>query len=161
MIKKVLLTIFVIATFAVYSFQQRQNDTPAITSTATKTTKTTQTITPTTTPATTPAATPTVTTGTTAIYKDGQYTGSSEDAFYGFVQVKAVISGGRLVSVEFLTYPNSHRNSEEINKAAMPILQQEAIKAQSSKVDIVSGATDTAQAFTRSLETALSSAKAS
>jgi uncharacterized protein with FMN-binding domain len=92
-------------------------------------------------------------------YKDGQYTGSSADAYYGLVQVKAIISGGKITDVQFLSYPNDRQNSVNINSQAMPILTQEAILAQSVNVDIVSGATDTSQAFIQSLSSALSQAK--
>lgn len=92
-------------------------------------------------------------------YKNGQYIGSSADAFYGFVQVKAVISGGKIVDVQFLSYPSDRSTSRQINSQAMPYLTQEAIAAQSANVDIVSGATDTSQAFIQSLQSALNQAK--
>ncbi len=95
----------------------------------------------------------------TSGYKDGQYTGDSADAFYGFIQVKAVISGGKITDVQFLQYPNDRSNSIFINKQAMPYLKQEAVAAQSSQVDIISGATDTSMAFIQSLASALSQAK--
>ena len=41
----------------------------------------------------------------------------------------------------------------------MPNLKQEAITAQNAQVDIVSGATDTSNAFMQSLSSALSQAK--
>lgn len=94
----------------------------------------------------------------TGAYKDGSYTGSTEDAYYGNVQVKATISGGKLTSVTFLDYPHTHQTSVYINQQAMPYLQQEAIKAQSANVNIISGATYTSQAFIQSLSNALSQA---
>ncbi len=91
-------------------------------------------------------------------YKDGTYTGSVADAFYGNIQVQAVISGGRIVDVIFLQYPNDRSTSIAINTQAMPYLKQEALQAQSAAVDIVSGASDTSQAFQQSLASALSQA---
>ena len=93
-------------------------------------------------------------------FADGTYTGSSEDAFYGMVQVRATIVGGKLTDVTFVTFPNDRSTSRMINGQAMPMLTQEAIAAQSAQVDGVSGATDTSDAFVRSLSTALSAAKA-
>jgi uncharacterized protein with FMN-binding domain len=90
-----------------------------------------------------------------AAYKDGAYTGPVTDAFYGPIQVQAIIKGGRLTDVKFLKYPNDQPNSIAINKQAMPYLKKEAIRAQSAQVDGVSGATDTAQAFIESLSEAL------
>lgn len=96
--------------------------------------------------------------GSTGSYKDGSYTGSVADAYYGNVQVKATISGGKITGVTFLQYPNTHSTSVYINQQAMPYLQQEAIKAQSSTVNVISGATYTSQAFIQSLSSALSQA---
>jgi uncharacterized protein with FMN-binding domain len=92
-------------------------------------------------------------------YKDGTYTGSVENAFYGNLQVAAVISGGKISAVNFLQYPNDRGTSKEINAMAMPLLQSEAIQAQSANVDVVSGATQSSQAFAQSLATALNQAK--
>jgi uncharacterized protein with FMN-binding domain len=92
-------------------------------------------------------------------YTDGSYIGSSADAYYGTVQVKAIIQNGKLANVAFLQYPNSHENSILINGEAMPLLTQEAIQAQNAQVDGVSGATFTSEAFKQSLASALVQAK--
>lgn len=92
-------------------------------------------------------------------YKDGTYTGSVVNAFYGNVQVQATIQNGKISSVQFLQHPSDALRSQAINTLAMPNLQQEAIQAQTANVDIVSGATDTSQAFTQSLQSALNQAK--
>lgn len=93
------------------------------------------------------------------VFKDGSYTGSAADAFYGTIQVKTVIQNRKIVDVQFLQYPNSQDESVQINQEAMPVLKQEAIQAQSAKVEIVSGATQTSQAFQQSLASALNQAK--
>lgn len=92
-------------------------------------------------------------------YKDGQYTGVVADAFYGNIQVKAIISGGKISDVQFLQYPNDRRTSIEINTQAMPYLRYEAIQVQNAQVDIISGATDSSRAFRTSLESALAQAR--
>ncbi len=92
-------------------------------------------------------------------YTDGTYIGSQADAYYGIVQIQASIQSGKIISVEFLQYPNDRRTSQRINGEAMPILKSEAIRAQSANVDIVSGATDTSMAFQQSLADALIQAK--
>lgn len=91
----------------------------------------------------------------TGKYKDGTYTGLVADAFYGNIQVQAVITGGKITDVIFLQYPNDRNTSIMINSQAMPILKQEAIQVQSAQVDGASGATATSQAFIQSLEDAL------
>jgi len=91
-------------------------------------------------------------------YKEGTYTGSVADAYYGNVQVAVVISGGKLTDIKVLQYPNTHSTSVAINQQALPYLKQEAIQAQSANVQIISGATFTSQAFAQSLSAALSQA---
>jgi uncharacterized protein with FMN-binding domain len=92
-------------------------------------------------------------------YKDGSYKGSSANAYYGRVQVAAVIKGGQIVSVNVLQYPNDRRTSRYINSQALPALQQEVIQAQSATVDTVSGATLTSEAYMQSLGQALAAAR--
>ena len=97
--------------------------------------------------------------GPTPPYKNGTFTGNSEDAYYGSVQVKTVISNGKITDVQFLQYPHDAARSLAINTLAMPNLKQEAIQTQNAHVDIVSGATDTSNAFMQSLSSALAQAK--
>ena len=92
-------------------------------------------------------------------YKDGTYTGNAADAYYGDIQVQARISHSKLTDVVFLKYPNDRHESIEINTLAIPYLKQEAIQSQNATVDIVSGATDSSQAFRQSLASALIKAK--
>lgn len=96
--------------------------------------------------------------GGSTTYKDGIYTGQAADAFYGTVQVQAVISGGKITDVQFLQYPNAGGHTSEVSSIALPALKQEAIQAQSANVDSVSGASATSQAFQQSLVSALSQA---
>ena len=88
-------------------------------------------------------------------YRDGTYRGAAADAYYGLVQVQAIIKGGALVSVKVLQYPSDRNTSRYINSHALPVLQREAIKAQTGKVDFVSGATLTSEAYVKSLSSAL------
>ena len=102
---------------------------------------------------------PTPATTGQGIFKDGTFTGPEVDAYYGLVQVQAVIQNGRISRVEFLEYPHDRNTSQRINSIAMPYLQQEAIQVQSANVDIISGATLTSEAFAQSLQSALQSAQ--
>lgn len=132
------------------------------TSSAQKVSSTPPAPTPSPTPSLTPAPTPTPNAAPQSVsqHKNGTYNGSVEDAFYGNIQVQITINGGRLTNVVFLQYPNDRDRSIEINSRAMPILKSQAISTQSAKVDGVSGATDTSDAFVASLTTALSKARA-
>ncbi len=104
-------------------------------------------------------STPTTTnSAATAQYRDGTFTGSVENAYYGNVQVSATIQGGKITNIDFLQSPDENPNSIYVNQQADPYLKQEAIKAQSSNVSTVSGATFTSSAFIQSLTSALSQA---
>lgn len=155
--KKLLLTAFVVLTFALYSFHSRHGDSavvvkPSLSNNASQA-----------------AQAPAAGSGTgggnsggnstaSTAFKDGHYTGSTADAYYGYIQVLAVISGGKLTDVQFLQFPNDNPNSSYINSQAKPYLKQEAVQAQSANVNIVSGATLTSQAFIQSLSDALNKA---
>lgn len=84
---------------------------------------------------------------TSSNYRDGTYTSSVADAFYGPLQIKVTIASGKISDVQFLQFPNDRPTSVEINTAAVPVLKQEAISSQKANVDIVSGATQTSEAF--------------
>ena len=86
---------------------------------------------------------------------DGSYTGPPADAYYGIVQVRARVHGGRLVSVDVLKYPSDRRTSQFINDQALPMLESEVVRAQSARVDTVSGATLTSEAYLQSVSVAL------
>ncbi len=88
-------------------------------------------------------------------FRDGSYTGPPADAYYGIVQVRAQVQGGRLVSVDVLQYPSDRRTSRYINDQALPMLESEVVRAQSARVDTVSGATLTSEAYLRSVSAAL------
>ena len=141
MIKKLLLSFGVIFAFAGYSFYERNHSTflPDV--------------------AHTNRLAPKISGVSARLYKDGTYTGVIADAYYGNLQVKAIITNGKLTDVQFLQYPNDQPTSVQINTQAMPLWKQEVIQAQSAKVDVVSGATQSSSAFTQSLQSALDQAK--
>ncbi|MEI9413456.1 FMN-binding protein [Mesorhizobium sp. Cs1321R2N1] len=91
-------------------------------------------------------------------YADGVYTGPAADAYYGIIQLQALVQNGRLTALKVLKYPSDRRTSVSINRRALPMLRDEAIRAQSADVDIISGATLTSRAFIQSLAGALEKA---
>ncbi len=105
-----------------------------------------------------PSTQPSNSSVTTATYKDGTFNGTTQNAYWGNVQVAAVISGGKLTDVKVLQFPNTHSTSVYINQQALPYLKQEAVQAQSANIQIISGATFTSQAYIQSLTDALSAA---
>lgn len=152
MLKKLAVAGFVIVTFIVYSLHQRNEASQAAQKIPTSQTNSSQT--------TAPISSTAVPTTSTVSYKDGSYTGKSSDAFYGFVQVRATIAGGKLTDITLLDYPQDRDTSIQINDSALPQLKQEAIQMQTAQVDGISGATDTSKAFTESLGDALTQATA-
>lgn len=91
--------------------------------------------------------------------KNGRFDGNIYDVYYGYVQVRADVRKGQLVKIDILRYPSDRRTSRIIASRALPVLEQEAIRAQSAKVDLVSGATLTSLGFVKSLADALGHAR--
>ena len=160
--KKVIVSLVIIGTFILYSFFIHNHPAPAAVIPATRSSSDSASI-PTETPTT--IAIPGTTTTPTAIttarsdYQNGSYTGSVADAQWGFIQVKAIIKNGKITDVQFLQYPQDRNESVDINSYADPQLSSEAIQAQSANVDVVTGATDSSEAFIQSLSNALSQAQ--
>jgi uncharacterized protein with FMN-binding domain len=66
----------------------------------------------------------------------------------------------KITSVKVPMYPNHTDRSVFINQQALPILVQETLTAQfTGSINMVSGATDTSDSFTQSLQAALLAAK--
>ncbi|EKD43828.1 MAG: hypothetical protein ACD_72C00101G0003 [uncultured bacterium] len=182
--KKILLSLFVIFTFGFYTLYQREAA-PITVADSNKSTyaamilkikalgedddddkikimmpasQINTALTSTTSPAFSPASMPMMT-QSNGQYKDGTYTGNIVDAYYGNVQVQIIVSGGKLTNINVLDYPQSRDTSRQISSLALPILKQEAIRAQSAQIDAVSGASATSPAFIESLGSALAMAK--
>lgn len=155
--KKVTIAAIIIGAFILYSLLYTRANSIALSPTSVNDSRSSSSSPAATAPS---GTTTTPTSGSSGQYKDGSYTGSVDDAQWGFIQVKAIIKGGKITDVQFLQYPNERDRSIMINQNADPQLTSEAIQAQSANVDIVTGATDSSQAFIQSLTDALSQAKA-
>lgn len=90
---------------------------------------------------------------------DGTFTGAEIQTRWGPVQVQIVVKGGKVTDVQEVEAPDSHDRSVEINDEAAPILRDEALKAQSADLDLVSGATITWDGYRQSLQAALDLAR--
>jgi uncharacterized protein with FMN-binding domain len=84
--------------------------------------------------------------------------GRAVDTRWGPVQVQVKIASGRIVDVVVLAQPTGNRRDEEINSRALPKLRAQVIKAQSARIDGVSGATVTTDGYVESLQAALDTA---
>ena len=96
---------------------------------------------------------------TVATKGGGTFTGVVVQDPYGQVQVQVTMTGGKITDVTALQLPSQGR-SGLISQSVAPILQGEAISAQSASIDTVSGATYTSQAYAQSLQSALDLARA-
>jgi uncharacterized protein with FMN-binding domain len=66
----------------------------------------------------------------------------------------------KIVSVNVPIYPNHTDRSVFINQQALPMLEQEALSAQfKGGINMISGASDSSDAFIQSFQTALAAAK--
>ncbi|MEE1831279.1 FMN-binding protein [Streptomyces sp. SP17KL33] len=77
-------------------------------------------------------------------------TGPTIDTEKGPVQVQATFQGEKITAVKFLQQPD-HPQTE----AAVPVLIEETLTAQSADIDTVSGATITSDAYRESLQAAI------
>jgi uncharacterized protein with FMN-binding domain len=90
-----------------------------------------------------------------ATQANGEFVGSRENAYYGYVKVVAVVKNGKLADIKILESPNHAGRSQYISSVALPWLVQEAVQVQKARVNLISGATMTSEAFSRSLDSAL------
>jgi uncharacterized protein with FMN-binding domain len=83
--------------------------------------------------------------------------GQTIDTRYGPVQVKVTESAGRITNVTPVQLPSQDSHSQSIAAYAAPKLRQEAIAADSARIDVISGATYTSDGYAQSLQSALDS----
>ncbi|MGO8863985.1 MAG: FMN-binding protein [Acidimicrobiales bacterium] len=108
-------------------------------------------------PTTTPSSTvPPTTTPTTAPATTRTATGDTVDYTYGSLSVSVTASGSRItkVGIASLNDGGSFR-SQSIDQQSIPILEQQALQAQSANIQGVSGASYTSAGFENSLQSAL------
>lgn len=86
------------------------------------------------------------------------YDGDAVMTRFGNVQVQITVQNGKVTAAQVLQVPWNDRHDQQINSYAVPILNQEAVAAQSSSIDMVSGATITSGAYIQSLQSALDQA---
>ena len=117
---------------------------------------------PTTTSPTTPAARPTTTTTPptttppTTAATTRTATGDSVDYTYGSLSVSVTASGTRITKVGIASLDDGGDfRSQSIDQQSIPILEQQALQAQSANIQGVSGASYTSAGFENSLHSAL------
>lgn len=86
------------------------------------------------------------------------YTGDAVMTRFGDVQVEITVENGTITKSQVTQVPWSNGRDQEINSYAVPILNSETVDAQSSDIDMVSGATFTSQGYIQSLQSAIDQA---
>jgi uncharacterized protein with FMN-binding domain len=85
------------------------------------------------------------------------YNGATAKMKFGPVTVSIAVRGKKIISVNAVL-PTERPRSQRINDQAGPLLRKEVLKAQSARINIVSGATYTSNAYAQSLQSALDKA---
>jgi uncharacterized protein with FMN-binding domain len=88
----------------------------------------------------------------------GAFTGQDFPNRFGDVQVQVIISNGRITDIKAVQLPYDRARSAYISQVAGPLLRNEALQAQSARIDVISGATSTSYSYAQSLESALQQA---
>jgi uncharacterized protein with FMN-binding domain len=100
---------------------------------------------------------PSTSTTTTAPSAKRTATGSSVNYNYGVLSVSVTATGKKITNVGIASLDDSGNfRSESIDQQSIPILEQEAVQAQSANIQGVSGASYTSAGFEQSLQSALS-----
>jgi uncharacterized protein with FMN-binding domain len=103
--------------------------------------------------AATPTPTPTPT--PTSRAANGSFTGADIQTQFGDVQVRITVTSGRITDVSALQMPTDRARSAEITQYVTPVLRSEVIQAQSARIDVISGATFTSEAYAESVDDAM------
>jgi hypothetical protein len=85
-------------------------------------------------------------------------TGDAATTRYGPVRVQLTVQNQKVTDVSVIEYPNRNDHDQEVNARALPILVSATLRAQSAKIDMVSGATYTSTGYRTSLQSALDKA---
>jgi len=83
------------------------------------------------------------------------FTGHVANTVYGPVQVQLIVRNNEIVKVAVLQQPTNTIHDIQIGRFAFPELISETLKAQSAKIDAVSGASYTSAGYIQSLQSAL------
>ena len=82
-------------------------------------------------------------------------TGHVANTVYGPVQVQLIVRHSKIIKVAVLQQPTTTIHDIQIGQFAFPALISETLKAQSARIDAVSGASYTSAGYIQSLQSAL------
>ena len=87
--------------------------------------------------------------------EDGDYESDKVTFEWGDLRARMVVTGGKITTVQIMSYPDHRSQSLYLIQLADPILTSEVIKSQQSKVNVVSSATNTSIAFQDAIASAI------
>ena len=109
-----------------------------------------------------PSTTPTTSSGTTTTGPNTPPTvqlasavGANEQYGYGVLSVKVTLQGNRIVDLSVANLQTAEQYSQSIAQQVIPVLRQEVLAAQGVRVNAISGATYTTEAYLYSVQSAL------
>jgi uncharacterized protein with FMN-binding domain len=83
-------------------------------------------------------------------------TGEAVNYYFGVLSVKVTATGSKITSVTISTLQDGgNYRSQSIDQQSIPMLEQEAMHAQSANIQSISGASYTSAGFAQSLQSAL------
>jgi uncharacterized protein with FMN-binding domain len=86
-------------------------------------------------------------------------TGNIEVTPFSYMEVRVTLTAGELTRVETVELSGTGARTQAINARAEPILREEALRAGSADVDVLTGATYTSRSYLRSLQSAIDKAR--
>ena len=108
------------------------------------------------TPATTLTPTTTRTPATTIPAATRTANGAEVNYNYGILSVSVTVTGAKITKVGIASLDDGgNARSQSIDQQSIPVLEQQALQAQSANIQGVSGASYTSAGFTQSLQSAL------
>lgn len=109
----------------------------------------------------TPTSSPTTTTTTTSPTQVATVaaTGASEQYGYGVLAVRVTMTNSKVTDVKLIRLQTADSYSTQIADQVVPILRREVLAAQSTRINGITGATYTSEAYAMSVQSALDKLK--
>jgi uncharacterized protein with FMN-binding domain len=82
-------------------------------------------------------------------------TGTSEQYGYGVLAVKVTVQGAHITDVSVASLQTAEQYSQSLAQQVIPTLRGEVLSAQSARINGISGATYTSEAYAYSVQSAL------
>ena len=101
------------------------------------------------------STTVTTTTAVPIAVANGSSLGQLENYSYGVLAVDVTISNGHITGLAVKSLQTLESYSLQLEQYAVPILKNEVLQAQSTRISAVSGATYTSEAYAYSIQSAL------